>query len=474
MDFRQPAIYINTIQENTKIFRKKVSMKILIIDDEKPIREVLSASLKDEGYNVETAQDGEEGLKKIQEFQPQICFLDIWMPGRDGIEILTEARQKFTQTEFIMISGHGTIETAVKSTKLGAYDFIEKPLSIDKIVITLNNLKNYLQEKEEKTALLNKLRKSLAIMGDTESIKQTKQLISRLAPTQSWCLITGENGTGKNLVAQNIHYFSSRASLPFIEFNCASVAEELIEGELFGIEKNSFPGIDKTRRGKVELCQGGTLYLEEIQDLPAFVQMKLLKLMQEKKFTRYGGSEEIMADVRIIASTTQDLGQLVKQSKFREDFYHRLNILPFHIAGLREKTGDIPTLVSYFSDSFARESGEAKKVFSEKAIQLLKDYSWPGNVRELKNFVERVYILTESEYIDVHDLKFAGLEESNQSSASNSSMSNFRDARAQFEKEYLVQKIKENGGNISKTAEVIGLERSYLHRKIKSYGIEVG
>lgn len=311
-------------------------------------------------------------------------------------------------------------------------------------------------------------------MGDTETIKQTKQLISRLAPTQSWCLITGENGTGKNLVAQNIHYFSSRASLPFIEFNCASVAEELIEGELFGIEKNSFPGIDKTRRGKIELCQGGTLYLEEIQDLPAFVQMKLLKLMQEKKFTRYGGSEEIFADVRIIASTTQDLGLLVKQSKFREDFYHRLNILPFHIAGLREKSGDIPTLVSYFSDSFARESGEAKKVFSEKAIQLLKDYSWPGNVRELKNFVERVYILTESEYIDVHDLKFAGLEESNSSSASNNSMSNFRDARAQFEKEYLVQKIKENGGNISKTAEVIGLERSYLHRKIKSYGIEVG
>jgi two-component system nitrogen regulation response regulator NtrX len=241
-------------------------MKILIIDDEKPIREVLSASLQDEGYILETAKDGDEGLRKIEEFQPQICFLDIWMPGRDGIEILTEARQKYHSTEFIMISGHGTIETAVKSTKLGAYDFIEKPLSIDKIIITLNNLKNYLHEKEEKTALLNKLRKSLAIMGDADAVKQTKQLISRLAPTHSWCLITGENGSGKNLVAQNIHYFSSRASLPFIEFNCASAAEELIEGELFGIEKNAYPGIEKNRRGKVELCQGGTLYLEEIQD----------------------------------------------------------------------------------------------------------------------------------------------------------------------------------------------------------------
>ncbi|MCK6598693.1 MAG: sigma-54 dependent transcriptional regulator [Bdellovibrionaceae bacterium] len=450
-------------------------MKILIIDDEKPIREVLSASLKDESYDVDVAQNGDEGLKKLAEFQPQICFLDIWMPGRDGIDILTEARQKFTQTEFIMISGHGTIETAVKSTKLGAYDFIEKPLSIDKIIITLNNLKNYLQEKDEKIALLNKLRKSLAIMGDAESLKQTKQLISRLAPTQSWCLLTGENGSGKCLVAQNIHYFSTRASQPFLEFNCASVAEELLEGELFGIEKNAFPGVDKARKGKLELCQGGTLYLEEIQELPVFVQMKLLKFMQEKKFTRYGGSEEISADVRVIASSTQDLNHLVKHGRFREDFYHRLNILPFHIASLREKISDIPTLVSFFSDSFARESGEAKKVFSEKAIEMMKQYSWPGNIRELKNFVERVYILTPSEYIDVHDIKFAGLEEANQAgnSITDSSMSNFRDARAQFEKDYLIQKIKENGGNISKTAEVIGLERSYLHRKIKSYGIEV-
>lgn len=448
-------------------------MKILIIDDEKPIREVLSASLKDEGYEVEVAAEGIEGLKKISEFQPNICFLDIWMPGKDGIEVLTEARQKFASVEFIMISGHGTIETAVKSTKLGAYDFIEKPLSIDKIIITLNNLKNYLQEKEEKTALLNKLRKSLALVGDSESIKQTKQIISRLAPTQSWCLITGENGAGKNLAAQNIHYFSPRASYPFLEFNCASIAEELIEGELFGIEKNAFPGIDKTRRGKIELCQGGTLYLEEIQELPPFVQMKLLKLMQDKKFTRYGGQTEINADVRIIASTSVDLEILVKQFRFREDFYQKLNIFPFHIVSLKERKTDVPTLISYFSDSFSRESGELKKVFSEKALQFMTDYSWPGNVRELKNFVERVYILTPSELIDVHDVKFAGLEDSNKSSNTNLTMTNFRDARAQFEKEYLMQKIKENGGNISKTAETIGLERSYLHRKIKSYGIEV-
>ncbi len=447
-------------------------MKILIVDDEKPIRDVLSASLRDEGYEVDSAGTGEEGLLKMQSFAPQIVFLDIWMPGKDGIDTLKEGRQKFSQIEFIMISGHGTIETAVKSTKLGAYDFIEKPLSIDKIVITLNNLKNYLNEKEEKTALLNKLRKSLAMVGDADNVKSLKQLISQLAPSPTWCLITGENGAGKNLVAQNIHYFSPRASHPFIEFNCASVSEELIEGELFGIEKDAYPGVDKTRRGKIELAQGGTLYLEEIQEIPPFVQMKLLKLLKDKKFQRFGGTQEIYSDVRILASNTQDLGELVRQSKFRDDFYHLLQTVPFRVPALRERSTDIPTLVSYFSDSFARESGENKKVFSEKAIQMMQDYSWPGNVRELKNFVERVYILTPLEYIDVHDVKFAGLEDASKSSSS-TAMTTFRDARAQFEKEYLVQKIKENGGNISKTAEVIGLERSYLHRKIKSYGIEV-
>tara|TARA_B110001454_G_scaffold16046_1_gene14388 strand:- start:35929 stop:37275 length:1347 start_codon:yes stop_codon:yes gene_type:complete len=446
-------------------------MKILIVDDEKPIRDVLSASLRDEGYQVDTAANGEEGLMKMQTDAPQIVFLDIWMPGMDGIETLKQARQKFSQIEFIMISGHGTIETAVKSTKLGAYDFIEKPLSIDKIVITLNNLKNFLNEKEEKTALLNKLRKSLAIVGDADNVKSLKQMISQLAPASTWCLVNGENGAGKNLVAQNIHYFSPRASQPFIEFNCASVSEELIEGELFGIEKDAYPGVHKTRRGKIELAQGGTLYLEEIQEVPPFVQMKLLKLLKEKKFQRFGGKEEILSDVRILASTTQDLGELVRQSKFREDFYLMLQTVPFRVPALRERATDIPTLVSYFSDSFARESGETKKVFSEKAIQLMQEYAWPGNVRELKNFVERVYILTPLEYIDVHDVKFAGLEDVSKSATA--AMTTFRDARAQFEKEYLIQKIKENGGNISKTAEVIGLERSYLHRKIKSYGIEV-
>lgn len=448
------------------------SMKILVVDDEKPIREILSASLQDEGYQTQMAANGEEGMALLEAFQPDVVFLDIWMTGKDGIQTLQEAKQKYSHVEFIMISGHGTIETAVKATRLGAYDFIEKPLSIDKIVITLNNLKNFLNERLEKAALLNKLRKSLAIVGDADGIKQVKQIISQVAPTHGSCLIVGEHGSGKNLVAQNIHYFSPRASQPFVEFNCASVAEELIDGEIFGIEAGSYPGIEKARKGKLELAQGGSLYLEDIQEVPPFVQMKLIKLLREKKFQRFGGTEDLHCDVRLFFSSSSQMEELVKQSKFRDDFYTLMKTLLVEVPALRERTQDVSTLVSYFSDSFSRESGEVKKVFSEKAIQLMAAHSWPGNVRELKNFIERVYILTPSEYIDVHDLKFAGLDEVSKSS--NASMNTFRDARAQFEKEYLILKIKENGGNISKTAEVIGLERSYLHRKIKSYGIEVG
>lgn len=448
--------------------------KILIIDDESAIRDVMAASLRDEGYHVQVAHDGESGLAQLREFQPQIAFLDIWMPGHlDGIEVLKRARQDFPQIEFVMISGHGTIETAVKATKLGAWDFIEKPLSMDKIFIVISNILSFLQEKNEKSALLNKLRKSIALIGETTAIVQVKQLISRVAPTQSWLLITGENGSGKELCAQNIHYMSSRASRPFVDINCVAVAEDLLEAELFGIEKGAMPGVDKTRKGKIELAEGGTLYIEEITEMNPAVQQKLLRFLQEKKFTRVGGKELIEADVRIIASTPKNIDAALKEAKFREDLYHRMNVSPFHVPDLRSRKDDIPTLVSYFGDMFSRDSGEVKKVFSEKAIQDLKQHSWPGNIRELKNFIERVYILTPGEFVDVHDLRFAGLGENSGSPQNLEEISSFRDARAKFEKEYLIQKIQENGGNISRTAEMIGLERSYLHRKIKAYGIDV-
>lgn len=450
-------------------------MKVLIVDDEAPIRDVLSASLKDEGYTVATAENGENGLRLLRELQPEICFLDIWMPGAyDGIAVLTKAREMFPSTEFVMISGHGTIETAVKATKLGAWDFIEKPLSMDKILIVLQNIRQYLQEREEKSALLNKLRKSIALVGEAPSIVQIKQLISRIAPTPSWVLLSGEQGSGKHLAAQNIHYLSPRASRPFVDINCAAIPEDLLDGEIFGIEKGALPGVEKTVKGKLDLAQGGTLYIKEISEMNQGVQTKLLRYLQEKKYQRVGGTEFIENDVRVITSSTRNLEKELADKKLRQDLYDRLNVVPFHVPALRERVEDIPILVLHFSDQTARESGAPQKVFSEHALDVMKKHPWKGNIRELKNFVERVYILTPGEYVDVHDMRFAGLSDpAGGGGGDEDILGNFREARARFEKEYLIQKITENGGNISKTAEVIGLERSYLHRKIKTYGIDV-
>lgn len=447
-------------------------MKILIVDDEAPIRDVLSASLRDENFAVRTAENGEAGLIALKEFQPDVCFLDIWMPGSlDGIAVLTKAREMFPATEFVMISGHGTIETAVKATKLGAWDFVEKPLSMDKIIIVIQNISHYMQEREEKSALLNKLRRSIALIGEAPSVVQIKQLISRVAPTPSWVLLTGEPGTGKELTAQNIHYMSPRASRPFVDVNCSAIPEDLLEGEIFGIEKGALPGVDKTKKGKLDLAQGGTLYIEDLAEMNAPVQAKLLRYLQEKKYQRVGGAEFIENDVRIIAASSKDLEKETRDKRFRQDLYDRLNVVPFHIPPLRERPEDLPVLTSHFSDQTSRESGMPKKVFSEQAMVMMMSYAWPGNVRELKNFIERIYILTPGEYIDVHDLRFAGMT-ADGATGDDEALGTFREARARFEKEYLVKKIQENGGNISKTAEMIGLERSYLHRKIKAYGIE--
>ncbi len=449
--------------------------KILIVDDESAIREILSASLDDEGYEVKTAQNGEEGLALIKTFQPDIVFLDIWMPGhKDGIEILKEARNQFPQTEFVMISGHGTIETAVKATKLGAYDFIEKPLSIDKVIITIQNALNFRQAQAEKSALLNKLRSNIAIRGDSQRIIQTKQLIAKLAPTQSWILLIGEDGTGKALAAQNIHYMSPRASRTFTEVNCESIPEDLMEAEIFGIEKGAMPGVEKTRKGKLELVEGGTLYLKEFTSLPSHLQAKLLRYLQERTFTRFGGNEIVKSDVRVLVSSTANLEQSIQTGKLRQDLYERLNTFSIHLDPLRERIEDLTSLITHFTDIVSRDTGEPSKSFSDAAVALMKGYGWPGNIRELRNFIERVYILTDGDFVDVHDLRFAGLVQAEGSGSANyAEMKTFREARAVFEKEYLIKKIQENNGNISRTAEVIGLERSYLHRKIKAYGIEV-
>lgn len=451
--------------------------KILIIDDEAPIREVLSASLKDEGHFVQTASDGEKGIKMMREFQPEVVFLDIWMPGSlDGIEVLTTARKQFPTVEFVMISGHGTIETAVKATKLGAWDFIEKPLSMDKISIVISNILQFQSEKQEKQALLNKLRKSIALLGEAPSMVALKGQILKAAATPSWLLLTGEKGSGRQLVAQNIHYMSNRASRPFVEMACSSTPEELIDSELFGYEKGAFAGAERTQKGKMELAVGGTLYLDDVSALSLKAQDKLLRLLQEKKFQRVGGSAYVEADVRVMASSSLDLENEIREGRFNENLYHRMNLIPIRVPSLREHSEDIPALISHFGDHAAKESGVMRKQLSEQALKLMLVYSWPGNVLELRNFIERLYILTPTDFIDVHDLRFAGLgiEESSEGVTSvTNGLSTFREARAEFEKQYIIKKIAENNGNISRTAEVIGLERSYLHRKIKAYGLDV-
>ena len=292
---------------------QNLSTKILIIDDEAPIRDILSASLRDEGYQVSLAHNGESGIQAIRDFQPDIVFLDIWMPGKyDGIEVLTLASKEFPNVAFVMISGHGTIETAVKATKLGAWDFIEKPLSMDKILIVISNVLSFQQQKEEKTLLLNKLRKSIAIVGEAPTMVQAKQIIARVAPTQSWVLIQGEAGSGKELVAQNIHYMSTRASRPFVEINCGGIPEDLLDSEIFGIEKGAMPGVERMKKGKLDLAQGGTLYIAEICEMNLEVQGKLLIYLNSKKYSRVGGHELIENDVRVIAASSKDLEKEVR------------------------------------------------------------------------------------------------------------------------------------------------------------------
>ncbi len=448
--------------------------KILIIDDEKAIVEVLAASLKDEGFVVDFAFSGRQGLEKIREFAPDIVLQDIWMPGEmDGLQVLEEARRGgYPDCQFIIMSGHGTIETAVRAVKNGAWDFVEKPLSMDKITILIANILNFKREQTEKNALLNKLRKNIALIGESPLMVSLKQMIARVATSNAWILVTGENGTGKELVAQNIHYLSHRAGRPLVEVNCAAIPKDLIEAELFGYEKGAFTGADRAKKGKFEFANGGTLFLDEIGDMSLEAQAKVLRILQERQFYRLGGEESIEVDVRVIAATNKNLEDEIKAGRFREDLYYRLNVVPLRVAPLRQRREDISLLTEYFGDQFLRNNGYKRKVFSEAALAMMQTHSWPGNVRELRNFIERVYILTPGDYVDVHDLKFAGLTES-PTSGVDDGFTTFREARARFEKEFLVAKIEENQGNISKTAENIGLERSYLHRKIKSYGIEV-
>ena len=447
---------------------------ILVVDDEETIIQSLNGILSDEGYDVVSANSGAGGLEKIEEVMPELILLDIWMPGIDGIDTLVKIKETNPHLPVVMMSGHGTIETAVKATKLGAYDFIEKPLSLEKVLLCVNNALDYSRLEEEISLLKEKERHRYRITGNSKAIKHLKEQIKVVAPTNAWVLITGENGTGKELVAHTIHRQSVRSNEPMVEVNCAAIPEELIESELFGHEKGAFTGATTMKKGKFDLAHEGTLFLDEISDMSLKAQSKTLRILQEQKFERVGGAKTIHVDVRVIAATNKDLETEIEKGNFRDDLYFRLNVIPITVPALRERVEDIPELVNEFLNDISLRTNLELKEFSQKAIDLLKKYHWPGNVRELKNLVERLVIMTPEKVIQDKDVpppfnRALDVKEAPESSFMDGP---FKDAKIKFEKAFIARKLREFNGNISQTAEAIGLERSNLHKKIKAYGLE--
>jgi two-component system nitrogen regulation response regulator NtrX len=444
---------------------------ILIVDDEPSILQSLSGLLADEGFEIETATNGYEGLKIVEDGSPDLVLLDIWMPGIDGIETLKEIKKNYPTIPVIIITGHGTIETAVKATKLGAYDLIEKPLSIDKVIVTINNALNFRRLEEENKYLRKKTIEKHSITGNSPSTVALKKQIELIAPTNTWILITGENGTGKELVARTIHQLSSRVDQPLITVNCAAIPEELIESELFGHEKGAFSGATSKKRGKFELANNGTIFLDEIGDMGLKTQAKILRVLQEQQFQRVGSDRILTVNVRVIAASNKDLEQEIEKGNFREDLYYRLNVIPVEVKPLRERSEDIPLLIETFLDECDRQNRSTKKTMTAEAIEVIRAYSWPGNVRELKNLVERMAIMVEGDIIETSDIPNVykpGTTEKTRSFEEQFFLIDYlKDAKRAFEKAFIQRKLLQNNNNISKTAKVLGVKQSYLNKKIK-------
>ncbi len=447
------------------------SDNILIVDDEESIRRSLAGILSDEGFSTEDAPDGEKALEHLRQGLPDLVLLDIAMPGRDGISILEELRQLWPELPVIMMSGHGTIETAVRATQLGAFDFVEKPLSLDKLLLTVRNALEGSRLKLENMRLRAETIRAGEIQGETPPIKKLKDQIQVAAPTNGWVLITGENGTGKEMVAKQIHVQSKRSEHPFIEVNCAAIPEELIESELFGHEKGAFTGAIAEKRGKFELANHGTIFLDEIADMSLRTQAKILRILQENRFERVGGTETLEVDVRVIAATNKGLEKEIQDGNFREDLYYRLNVIPFHVPPLRERRGDIPILAAAFADEFCAESGSKPKEIAPRAAKSLSAYSWPGNVRELRNLMERLVLMTPGAKIRERDLP----EEirSGGTRIEGGEAPTLDAARKDFEKRFLVERLEENAWNISRTADAVGMARESLSRKLRNFEIKI-
>ena len=453
------------------------AFSILIVDDEPGIRESLTGVLRDEGYKTDAVGSGEECLDTLRARHFDLVMLDIWLPGIDGLETLEKINALPHPPIVIMISGHGTIETAVRATKLGAFDFIEKPLSIDKTLLTLKHAAQEKRLAAQNRELREELRGHYSIIGDSVPMKALRQQLALAAPTNGRVLIFGESGTGKELVARAMHLMSRRADLPFIEVNCAAIPEELIESELFGHVKGSFTGALDDKVGKFTQADGGTLFLDEVGDMSLRTQSKVLRVLEEQRLVPVGSGTTMTVDVRVIAATNKNLEQEIQKGNFREDMFYRLNVIPFYVPPLREHPEDIPALANHFLNEFAKAYGRRAKHFTESSLQLLARYRWPGNVRELRNLVERAVIMVTGDRIEARHLP-PGLHhepgKTFSARAGNMGFSSLQEARSAYEREYILRKLEENHGNVSRAAEALGLERSHLYRKMKSLGIATG
>ncbi|MDD5435317.1 MAG: sigma-54 dependent transcriptional regulator [Nitrospira sp.] len=446
---------------------------ILIVDDEKGILTALTGVLEDEGYTVSTAGTGSDALKKIYNDTPSVVLLDIWLPDIDGLDVLKEIKAAHKDIPVIVMSGHGTIETAVKATKLGAYDYIEKPLSMDRVNLLVSHAVKQQHLELENVQLRKSVEKSEDIIGESIPMRQLKEQLRIVGASNSRVLITGENGTGKELVARSIHRESHRADKLFVAVNCAAIPETLIESELFGHEKGAFTGATAVQRGKFELADGGTLFLDEVGDMSLNTQAKVLRVLQEQEFQRVGGNKNLKVDVRLISATNKKLPEEIKKGTFREDLYYRINVITLNVPPLKERRDDIPLLAQYFLKDIIREQGLLQKVLTEETAQLLKEYDWPGNVRELRNLMERAAIMVQRDRILPEDLAIiAGHGRQSTSQFINERFESLREARAHFERLYITERLKENSWNITRTAEDLKIERTNLHRKMKMLGIE--
>jgi two-component system, NtrC family, nitrogen regulation response regulator NtrX len=446
---------------------------ILIVDDEPGVRTALSGVLRDEGYTVDAVSSGEECLERVTRSAFDLIILDVWLPGMDGLATLARLRERQVDAQLVLISGHGNIESAVRAIKMGAFDFVEKPLSLEKTVLVVRNALHQRRLEAENRALRARVDRHQTMIGESYAMRQLREQVAMAAPTNGRVLVYGENGTGKELVARTIHALSRRRAATFVEVNCAAIPEELIESELFGHVRGAFTGAVADRRGKFEVADGGTIFLDEIGDMSLKTQAKVLRVLQEQTMEAVGGTARIKVDARVLAATNKDLQAEIRGGRFREDLYFRLNVIPIFVPPLRDRQEDIPLLADHFMADFAREYGRRLKTFESAARAALQHYPWPGNVRELRNVIERLMIMVPGEVISPADLSFLDPGALTRAAVPDGGgqRQTLHEARDQFERDLILRTLAEQQGNMSRTAEVLSVERSNLYRKMKAFGI---